>query len=181
MGLRYYKPFFLHVGNNNWYKNKAGVLRIFSQMIRLDSQKVGSLVLVGQGCPKNLHLMMRELGIANRIRILTEVSNEQLRALYSASEGLIFPSLGEGFGWPVVEAQSCGCPVFTSNRRPLTDIAGAGAVFFDPRDELTAAKMILHSLSDKKRLQENGFLNSKKYATELMISDYERLYSSIAN
>ena len=65
---------------------------------------------------------------------LTNVDNETLRALYSAAELLLFPSLEEGFGWPIVEAQACGCRVVTSQKAPMTE-AGGDAAFYLPERE----------------------------------------------
>ncbi|MFC1789200.1 glycosyltransferase family 4 protein, partial [Thermodesulfobacteriota bacterium] len=122
MGLANVSPFFLNVGNNNWYKNKEGLLRIFGQMARLAGDEEGNLVIVGAGLNERLRVLAQKNGICDRIRELSNVTNEQLCALYSAAEALIFPSLSEGFGWPIIEAQACGCPVFTSNRRLMTEV-----------------------------------------------------------
>ena len=146
MGLTGCRPFFMHVGNNNWYKNKAGLLRIFARMVRLEDSSTWNLVLAGTALPEASTRLARELGVYNRIREVGNVTNEQLCALYSAAQGLIFPSLAEGFGWPIIEAQACGCPVFTLNRKPMTEVGGDGAVYFDTEDETGAAEMINNSI-----------------------------------
>ena len=176
MGLAHFKPFFLHVGNNNWYKNKAGLLRIFTQMVHLYGKSNLNLVLAGVAMPENLARFARDLGICDRIREATNVTNEQLCALYSAAQGLIFPSLYEGFGWPVIEAQACGCQVFTSNRKPMTEVGGDGAVYFDPKDETDAAQKILGAIENKGKLMERGFRNVAKYSTSAMLDGYCRFY-----
>ena len=66
---------------------------------------------------------------------LPAVTGEQLRALYSAAAALLFPSWWEGFGWPVLEALACGCPVITTQRPPLTEVAGEAAVYVPPCPE----------------------------------------------
>ena len=136
IGIEDTGPFFLHVGNNDWNKNRKGLLRIFYQFTRLALGNKLHLVLAGQGLTDELRFLAQKIGISDRIREAPDVTNEQLCALYSTAEGLIFPSLAEGFGWPIIEAQACGCPLFTSNRAPMTEIGGSAAVYFDPVDEV---------------------------------------------
>lgn len=170
------RPFFLHVGNNNWYKNRPGLLRIFAQIIHRNSSN-WHLVLAGAPMPENLIRLARELNIQGRIRQAINLSNKQLCALYSAAVGLIFPSLAEGFGWPILEAQACGCPVFTSNSKPMTEVAGGGAAHFDPNNVYSAADQILNFLKNKKSLVESGYQNIVKYSAEEMIFGYINEYN----
>lgn len=176
MGFSESNPFLLHVGGNFWYKNKAGLLRIFARIVRLDDNNTWRLVLAGAALPENQFRLATKLEISDRIRQAVNVSNEQLCALYSAAQGLIYPSLAEGFGWPIIEAQTCGCPVFTSNRRPMTDVGGDGAVYFDPEDEDGAARKICDSLKNKFQLIQRGFQNAANYSTKAMISGYINIY-----
>jgi len=179
MGLADRKPFLLHVGGDFWYKNKPGLLRIFARMARLDSGGNWHLVLAGAALPETLARLGRELGVYDRIREAINVTNEQLCALYSAAKGLIFPSLAEGFGWPIIEAQACGCPVFTSNRKPMTEVGGDGAVYFDPKDETSAAEIINNSIKNTSQLIQQGFQNAATYTTEEMISGYIAKYKHV--
>ena len=179
MGFSESNPFVLHVGGNFWYKNKAGLLRIFARFVRLDDNNFWKLVLVGAALPEALFRLATELEISDRIRQSVNVSNEQLCALYSVAQGLIYPSLAEGFGWPIIEAQTCGCPVFTSNCRPMTDVGGDGAVYFDPEDEDGAARKISNSIKNKSQLIQRGFQNAANYTTEDMICGYIAGYKQV--
>jgi len=176
IGIADAAPFFMHVGSNEWNKNKEGLLRIFCQLIRLAVGKKWHLVLAGHGLTNDLRFLAQKIGISDRIRETPNVTNEQLCALYSSTEGLIFPSLAEGFGWPIIEAQACGCPVFTSDRTPMTEVGGNGAVYFDPLNEAGAARMIYNALQGKELLRKRGFRNAMKYSTGAMISDYVDRY-----
>lgn len=178
-GLWDFKPFFLHVGNNNWYKNKTGLLRIFAHIVRHD--KHVNLLIAGTPLSSGMRTMASDLGISDRIREATKVTNEQLCAFYSTAEGLIFPSLAEGFGWPIIEAQACGCPVFTSNRMPMTEVGGSGAVYFDPEDESGAAEMIRNAIKKRDLLIESGYQNAVKYSADAMISGYIDTYHQVLN
>lgn len=179
LGLADCRPFLLHVGGDFWYKNKPGLLRIFARMVRLDVNKVRTLVLAGSGMTESLRNLTQQYGIMNRVKEVENVTNEQLCALYSAAEGLIFPSLAEGFGWPIIEAQACGCPVFSSNKKPMTEVGGDGAVYFDPEDEDGAARVICDALRNKDSLTDLGFQNAMRFSTEAMISGYKRIYHSV--
>ena len=176
IGLTDAEPFFMHVGSNEWNKNKEGLLRIFCQLNRLEAGKKWHLVLAGHNLTDGLRFLAQEIGISDRIRETPKVTNDQLRALYSSTEGLIFPSLAEGFGWPIIEAQACGCPVFTSDRTPMTEVGGNGAVYFDPLNENGAARMICNALQHKDFIRKLGFRNAMTYSTGTMIADYVDCY-----
>jgi glycosyltransferase involved in cell wall biosynthesis len=77
-------------------------------------------------------------GIIERV----EPPEEQLRALYTGAPALLFPSLEEGFGWLILEAQACGCPVITIARPPMTEAAGGAAILINPEEVAGAAAEI---------------------------------------
>jgi len=179
MGLAKVRPFLLHVGSNNWYKNRNGLLRIFHRMVHFPGSQKWTLLLVGPRLPGASRTLARKMGLADRIVELQNVTNSQLCALYSAAEALIFPSLAEGFGWPIIEAQACGCPVFASNRRPMTEVGGDAAVYFEPTNEEEAAEIIHRALRDKGQLhhmRDSGLQNAGKYSAKNMVSGYVRAY-----
>jgi glycosyltransferase involved in cell wall biosynthesis len=72
--------------------------------------------------------------LAERIHFLPRQPDSALRDLYCGATALLYPSLYEGFGLPVLEAMSCGCPVVTSNTTSLPEVAGGAAIYVDPRD-----------------------------------------------
>ena len=119
------QSFLLHVGGNQWYKNRLGVLRIFALLRKLTTPETLTLVMVGKPWTTEMRRFVANNGLANVTLELTAVADEDLRALYSTATLLLFPSLEEGFGWPIVEAQACGCPVATSRRSPMDEVAGA--------------------------------------------------------
>ncbi len=107
-------------------------------------------------------------------------SNEDLRALYSLAEALLFPSLAEGFGWPIAEALACGCRVLTSNRAPMTEVGGEAAVYADPDDEAGAAVRLRDLLGEppeaRRARVEAGLHQATLFSTRAMIDAYERIY-----
>ena len=75
-----------------------------------------------------------ELGVADEVRFVGWVSSADLEGLYRLASCFVFPSLYEGFGWPILEAQACGCPVATTNRAPMDDAAGEGGFIHQQQD-----------------------------------------------
>jgi glycosyltransferase involved in cell wall biosynthesis len=169
------KRFILHVGGNQWYKNRAGVVRIHEELLKRDPA-APDLIFVGKELPE-------EIEARPRIHSVVNADNEMLRAFYSSAEALLFPSLAEGFGWPIIEAQACGCRVATSNRPPMTEIGGAGAVYFDPTDIERATDVLqaLFAESEEERRQRivAGFENIKRFDTGRMIDQYIEVYSAL--
>jgi glycosyltransferase involved in cell wall biosynthesis len=124
--------FLFHVGGNQWYKNREGVIRIFGQLRARYPHLTGNpplhLVMAGKLPTETQRRLVEEEKLAENVVFPGAVSDEELCALYSLAEALIFPSLREGFGWPLIEAQACGCPVVTSDRAPMNQVAGPAAL-----------------------------------------------------
>jgi glycosyltransferase involved in cell wall biosynthesis len=104
---------------------------------------------------------------AGRIRFADHVSDEQLAYLYGNAEALVLPSLYEGFGLPVIEAQHFGCPVICSNRASLPEVAGDAALIFDPGKAGELDDKIVQLLSDddlRQRLRASSRANVARYS-----------------
>ena len=175
------RPFFLHIGGNQWYKNRLGVLRLFSELLKNTQYRGHLLVMAGKPWTTEMRRLAAQLNLGDRAIERVEVSNEQLRALYSSAETLLFPSLQEGFGWPIVEAQACGCPVVTIGRPPMSDVGGSAAIYIDPSDPEVAAGEITAALGDRERWREAGLNNAKQFSTENMLDGYLRCYAQQAS
>ncbi|WP_193195801.1 glycosyltransferase family 4 protein [Nostoc sp. MG11] len=168
--------FILHVGANHWYKNRLGVLAIFSQLILKLQQPEWHLVMVGKPMTDEMHQFIQSHNLDQRVIELVEVDSENLRALYSSAAALLFPSLQEGFGWPIIEAQACGCPVFTSNRPPMNDVGGEAAIYIDPNNHEETAEKIVSCLPKLEILKSKGFINSQRFTAQNMVYQYIELY-----
>jgi glycosyltransferase involved in cell wall biosynthesis len=171
------EPFFLHVGGRAWYKNRLGVLQIFCRLRSLESFREHRLVMIGQSLESSLIEFIASHGLNEVVSCISNIPNEDLRAAYSLATGLIFPSLQEGFGWPILEAQSCGCPVFTTNRAPMTEVGGTAATYFDP-DHLEEAAQIISSALNEKNLRERSLMNASRFNLHPMIEGYLAAYST---
>jgi glycosyltransferase involved in cell wall biosynthesis len=175
------QPFLLHVGGNQWYKNRVGLLAIYSELLRKSSNTT-LLFLVGKPLPDSTRSKL-DSQTSSRVIEFHHVNNEELRALYSTAECLVFPSKYEGFGWPLAEAQACGCRVITTNRPPMTEVAGKSAVFIDPAAPQEAAAAIGQLLQETpeeaaNRIEE-GFANVQRFDPETMIRSYLALYEKL--
>lgn len=183
LGIVAGERYLIHVGGEIWYKNRFGVLRIFRllcERLRDSGTPALRLAMVGQPLTEK----MREFVAANLAKgSVIEVvgpSDEDLRALYTGATALLFPSLHEGFGWPLIEAQSCGCPVITSNRFPMTEVAGSAALYIDPSDESAAAASIASDIDGLALLREAGFRNARRFDSATIIPAYESFFAAVA-
>ncbi len=176
--------FVLHVGANQHYKNRMGVLRIYHQLLsRNHKVSLPGLIMAGRPLSDEMKEFIKANDLECKVVEIINCSDEQIQALYSLAQVFIFPSLAEGFGWPVIEAQACGCRVLTSNFAPLTEIGGDAALYCDPRDEAAFA-LQLDGLLKEPEAQRNariqsGLENVKRFTPHTMIEGYLSLYQTV--
>jgi len=116
-------------------KNFAVVLEAFSRLPE-ELRRTRHRIALGRprasaesAAPQRL---AEQLGIADRVLFAGDAPLEDLVALYCGAEALLYPSVYEGFGMPVLEAMACGCPVVTADRSSLPEVAGGAAILVDP-------------------------------------------------
>ncbi len=172
------RPFLLHVGSNLRMKNREGALRIFA--LTKDDWD-GQLVFAGQGLTPELRSLGEELGVLDRVVEVAGPSNELLEALYSSALALLYPSRFEGFGWPIIEAQACGCPVLCAAREPMSEVGGAAAITHDVDDEAGFARSILRLTdpAERQRWSALSLENLERFRAEDMVAKYIALYRSL--
>lgn len=115
---------------------------------------------------ERLKQMVIDQGLADRVRVLGCIAEQDLPALYALSTAVVVPSLSEGFGYPVLEGQKMSRPVICSNGTNLPEIAGDGARFFDPLDPEDMARKIQDVLENQSLRQElvaKGHENLKRF------------------
>jgi glycosyltransferase involved in cell wall biosynthesis len=177
-GLNAGDEYLLHVGGNQWYKNRLGALKIALELRRYERFRRVKLVMAGAPWPEAMQAFRREHVFGDAIEVVSP-SNEQMRVLYSGALALLFPSLAEGFGWPVLEAQACGCLVITSDRAPMTEIAGQGAILIDPENAAVAAQVIDSRIGEAEVLKLAGWENLKRFTMDDVIRRYNDVYESV--
>jgi glycosyltransferase involved in cell wall biosynthesis len=132
------RPFLLYVGRRAHYKNFNRLLAAYAQW---PMRTEFGLTVVGRAWkPDELRTMAR-LNISNSVQLLEHVDDEQLNSLYNQATAFIHPSFYEGFGIPLLEAMTCGCPVVASRITTALEVAGKCPYYFDPNntEELIAA------------------------------------------
>jgi glycosyltransferase involved in cell wall biosynthesis len=169
------QPFALHVGSNLRRKNRDAVLRIVAAI--KDKWK-GQIVFAGEALTGDLLRFASHLGIGDRVVQVSNLSNELLEALYNRAVALVYPSRFEGFGWPVIEAQACGCPVISSNSGPLPEVGGEAALLHPVEDEAGFAADLLRLMepAERTRWAEKSLLNARRFSTSRMIDEYAAIY-----
>jgi glycosyltransferase involved in cell wall biosynthesis len=171
-------PFALHVGSNLRRKNRDGVLRIYA---KCKDKWNGRLVFAGDLLNPELLALAERLGVSDRLIQLDNPENEILEALYNCATALLYPSRFEGFGWPIIEAQACGCPVICTNSGPLPEAAGDAGFLHRVEDEDGFAADLLRLTNPAKRQiwSEGSVRNSEKFSTDKMIGQYIDIYRGL--
>jgi len=158
-------PYLLYLGTLQPRKNLAHLIDAFARL----GDKSFSLVLAGRRgwLYDDLFAQVRRLGLEERVLFPGYIPEEDKAALLSGALAFVFPSLYEGFGLPILEAQACGCPVICANTSSLPEVAGAGALLVDPHDtEALAAAMgrLAAEPGLREHLVEAGFANLPRFS-----------------
>jgi len=164
------RPFLLYPAATWPHKNHETLLAALKLMIeRWDFD--GELVLTGIAMGKN-DAILREisrLGLERTVRVLGYVAHQDLPCLYTLAEMLVFPSLFEGFGIPLVEAMACGCPVVCSDATSLPEVVGSAGVLFDPRspeDMAEKIRSVWSSAEKRSELSRQGLERARLFSWE---------------
>lgn len=163
-------PYMLYVGKFEKRKNIFRILKAYREFIDRNGSEV-KLVMAGKRDWNNdaVDKLVTELELADHIIQPGYVDAAHLPALYSAAEVFLFPSLWEGFGFPVLEAMTCGTPVITSNSSSLVEVAGNAALLTDPYqvDDIAQAMDRLHNDAKlKQQLVKKGFERTGDFSLE---------------
>lgn len=174
-------PYLLNVGSSITRKNREAVIRVFAKY-----QEHLHAVLVFAGAPltNDQKKLAEQLGIKNEVVEIIGPTNDQLLALYNRAQALLFPSIGEGFGWPAIEAQACGCPVVSSRSCSLGEITGEGGVVLDHTDEQGMLDALIKIRTDddfRKKLINLGLQNLSRFNLDQMIERYISLYQQLTS
>lgn len=167
--------YLLHVGANHPQKNRAGAVRIFSAMQRTDFH----LVMAGVAPDDVLARAISESPHRAKIHIELNPSQARLAAFYQHAEAVLFPSLDEGLGLPILEAQCAGIPVVTTDKDPMRWVGGEGAIFIDPAFPEQAAQKIIAGLEDRGGLVTRGRQNLARFRTECAMQHWVEHYQKV--
>ena len=157
--------YLLFVGTVQPRKNLENIVRAYAGV----SSKIKSdLVISGKKgwLDEKLYQLPKDLGLGDRVRFLGYTESPDMPALYSGAEALIFPSLFEGFGLPILEAFACGTPVLTSNVSSMPEVAGEAALLVNPNDIESISQGILQMTSNnilRNQLRRKGLERVKEF------------------
>ena len=164
-------------GGSSAHKN---ISRLLSAFQALTPDFTHSLVLLGHLPPGvDLPTSTRKVDISGAIRALGYVPREHIRPILASADLFVLPSLYEGFGLPALEAQSSGVPMACSNAGSLPEVAGDGAIYFDPRSVSDMSKAMRRCLSEPDlaaALRERGHRNVERFGWAATARETIRVY-----
>jgi glycosyltransferase involved in cell wall biosynthesis len=167
--------YILAVGHLERRKNILRLIDAFN--IVLKNGYKGSLYIISNGGSekKDIVKYILKSGLTRKVKIIPNVSRAELARYYKKADLFVFPSLYEGFGIPILEAMSLGCPYVISNIDVFREVAGNDSVYFDPisvNDISKKIELVLWDNSIRKRLIEIGKKRFKDYSSDKIAKDY---------
>lgn len=151
--------YLLAIGVNK-RKNTKRIIRAYEKLRESGNRGLSNLKLVIIGHP---YIKIRS---GNGIKLLGHVPYDEMPVFYSGAEAMVYPSLYEGFGLPILEAYACKTPVITSNLGSMRELAENAAVLIDPKNIDSIIEGIMTAIKDRKKLVVNGKKVLKKYSWE---------------
>lgn len=183
--------FLMHLGGNLWYKNRKGVVEIYIAWRKLTGLEL-PLILIGEKVSDDIDALILNSGYKEDIHVLSGLNDHSVHRFYACASLFLFPSLEEGFGWPIAEAMACGCPVMTTNEAPMNEV-GAVAAYYIPRRPVVEAKAEEWSLNaaslvervlqlpvaDYQNKKNEGLQNVRRFDLETNLDKMEAIYQKI--
>jgi len=174
-------PYFLYVGHRYCYKNVPRLLEAFARLRRRWPE--ARLCFTGTAFNDAERGRIASLGLAGAVVHAGRVSDERLAVLYAHAAALVYPSLYEGFGLPLLEAMRCGCPVAASNTSSVPEVAGDAALYFDPLDTEAMVQAMERTLADtavRAALVARGRLRAGAFSWEKTVAETVAVYRMLA-
>jgi glycosyltransferase involved in cell wall biosynthesis len=165
-------PYLLAVGTLQPRKNLQAVLAAFDRL-----RTEHSLVVVGARGWRD-ETLMQEL-TRDRVELRGHVHDDELVTLYRGAACLVFPSLAEGFGFPLLEAMACGTPVVCADAGSLPEVAGSAARTVPPHDHEALATAVSEVLADPAPWRERGLARAAEFTWERCAEQTVRIYREV--
>jgi len=173
-------PYLLFVGNRSGYKNFIFFIESIAEFLQKDQDL--HVFCAGGGSFNNIEkTILKKLNIAQKVHYF-QPNDFIMKNLYKNARAFIFPSLYEGFGLPILEAFSCGCPCLLSDTSSLPEVGGDAALYFDPYDSVSLTAAVDHLLSDdnlRSHLIRKGNERLKLFSWELTSNKTKKNYESL--
>lgn len=184
--------FIFHVGGDQWYKNKKGVIEGYNEWRKITRHPI-PLVFAGRPLSEEMREEVYNSPYKQDIIVVENPSDEVLQQLYNAAEILFYPSVEEGFGWPIAEAQASGCVAVILNKPPMNEVGGSAAIYLDDYKSKGSgyewakhAAMKIEAYMDydveqKANIVEKGKCNVQRFSTKDAINKIEVVYKIVLN
>ena len=187
--FQYDRGCLLHVGGGQWYKNTEGIIRLYAEYCRR-AKNPRPLLMLSPSLAEHDQSILDVVPDSGEVNFIQGIDSVLLEALYSYADVFLFPSLAEGFGWPIVEAQACGCPVITTNDAPMNEVGGPVATYLAPYSKLNETLWLsdgvthifrLLALSEKERskLSAQSIAWADTFDAEKILSSYLEIYNAV--
>jgi glycosyltransferase involved in cell wall biosynthesis len=177
--------FVLYVGHAAWRKNQSGMLRALRHAREARPDLGLQLIWAGRLGVDEASTIDREarnLGIRHAVRLLSYVSDAELASLYRSATAHLFVSRHEGFGLTVVEAMACGCPVITTRRTALAEVAGDAAIHVEPDEHEHIGDALLRVAEDPALRQDiirRGIARAQRFTQERQARETLSVYQRV--
>lgn len=161
------EKYVLFVGNLNPRKNLKRLIQAFDLLIERGGYEHHLVIAGDQGWKFDREETLNLIRHRDKIHFIGFVPDEDMAALYSASSLFAFPALYEGFGIPVIEAQSCGTPVLTGNSSSLPEVGGEGALYVDAYNTEDICRGLCEILGNEQlaeHLVKKGYKNVSRFS-----------------
>ncbi|NCD68389.1 glycosyltransferase [Mucilaginibacter agri] len=185
------KGYILHVGGNQWYKNRMGVIEIYDAWCK---KYGGGIPLLMFGPEANVKLATKREAspYKNDIYLLSGKDDAFVKQAYTGASLFLFPSLAEGFGWPIAEAMASGAPVITTGEAPMNEVGGNAAFYISRRPSANVGdwdnesakvldKVLNLDVESRKEIIDAGLENVNRFNLQTAIQQIEAIYQKIVD
>lgn len=182
--------YILHVGGNTFYKNRVGLVQLYNAWRNMTNKAI-PLLMVGALPDTKLIDQFEASPYKNDIHFLVKIDDELLLKAYQGATVFVFPSLAEGFGYPIVEAMAVGCPVITTDEAPMNEVGGTAAVYIKRKPNNNGSSTwakesakVLESViglneEERANLVLRVLANAKRFEAEKASDKIEGIYKEI--
>lgn len=179
------KKFILYVGAVQPRKNIPSLLMAYSEFKKKRTFDYDLVFVTSSGWRnKSIFALINKFGLKNNIKFLKDTPRDDLVIIYNIAEFFVYPSFFEGFGMPVLEAMSCGCPVICSNTSSLPEVIGSAGITIDPNnsEELTnAMKDVANNNRLRQDLKQNGLQRSRMFSWTKCANQTLEVYKNVCS
>ena len=179
LGFKNSDRILLSIGGNKFYKNSSSLAKAFAL---ISAQTPNAKWAAVGGVAEDARKILQRSGLSEHLHEFHGLTDGNLSRLYQASDLLVFPSWYEGFGWPPLEAMSCGLPVVASNAGSLREVLGEAALLVEPSDVKGIATSILRLLGDtnlRERQIAAGLVHARQFTWERTARGVLEVYKAV--